>query len=284
MCSIFHLTYGENASTPEITCWGDSLTQNGIAVALSKLYLGERQVNNQGVGGEPSTAISVRQGGTPVLVTFSNNLIPADGVCTVQSNTVNGDPKIRHAIKGSINGVPGILSRNIGTGIYTWTRTQAGSGTPCDPNTIFTVNTNHAETDTAVLWFGRNNVNTDQTAEYVKNDLKRSIDHLQSSPKRFVVLGITRSDYPVEYIGGRRANRINDLNNWIKTQWPTNYIETMDLLLAAHDPINAQDAVDVRNGVIPSSLRKIPDKTHLNSKGDMIIASEIKKFITMKKW
>jgi hypothetical protein len=260
------------------------LTQNGIAVALSKIYSGVRTVNNQGVGGEPSTAISVRQGGTPILVTFSNNLIPAGGPCPVQATTVNGDPKIRHAIKGSIGGVAGTLSRNISTGIYTWSRVDAGPAIVSAPNTTLIVNTNHAEAHTVVLWFGRNNVNTDQTAEYVKDDLRRSIAHLQSSPRRFIVLGITRSDYPEEYIGGRRANRINALNNWIKTQWPDNYIETMDFLIAAHDPTNAQDAADVRNGIIPFSLRKTGDKTHLNAKGDMIIAAEIKKMITMKQW
>lgn len=276
--------YCADGSLPEITCWGDSLTQNGIAVALSKLYSGSRKVNNQGVGGETSTAIAVRQGGTSITVTFPENSMPASGTSTVHVNTVNGDPKIRHAIKGGIQGIEGILSRSISTGIYTWSRTVPGSTVATVPDSVMILDTNHAENHTVVLWFGRNNANTDEAAEYVKNDLLRSIEHLEGSNKRYVVLGITRSDYPLEYIGAPRANRINALNRWIKSQWPKNYIETMDYLAAAHDPNNAQDVVDVRNGVIPSSLRLPGDNTHLNPKGDMVVAQEVKKLIGENGW
>ncbi|XHR30644.1 MAG: hypothetical protein ACFUZC_08790 [Chthoniobacteraceae bacterium] len=272
------------APAQDITCWGDSLTQNGVGVALASLYSGVRKVHNEGVGGEPSTGIAVRQGGTPIRLMFPENSMSASGTMTIQATTENGDPKIRHTIKGSVQGIPGTLTRIIANGSFVWSRTNPGSAVPVPPDTVMDVETGDSQNHTVVLWYGRNNVGSNQTVEYVKGDLERSIERLKCNPKPFVILGVTRSDYPAEYTGGVISNRINTLNAWIKAKWPDNYIDPMACLIAAHDPNNPQDIIDIKNGVIPFSLRKQGDKTHLNPNGDMVLAREIKKMIDAKGW
>jgi len=275
---------GFGAPVRDITCWGDSLTQNGVAVALANLYAGARKVHNEGVGGEPSTGIAVRQGGTAIRLTFPDNMMSASGTTAIQATTDNGDPKLRHPVRGSVAGVSGTLTRITATNSFVWSRSSPGSAVPVSLDTVMEVDTGDTQNHTVVLWYGRNNVGSNQTMEYVKGDLERSVERLKIDPKPFVVLGVTRSDNPGEYEGCPIANRINALNAWIKAKWPDHYIDTMECLIAAHDPNNPQDVIDVKNGVVPFSLRKTGDKTHLNPNGDMVLAREIKRIIDAKGW
>ena len=53
-------------------------------------------------------------------------------------------------------------------------------------------------------------------------------------------------------------------------------------LVAAYNPINAQDVADHANDVTPSSLRS--DKIHLNDAGYQFVAKKIDDFFKSKNW
>lgn len=60
-----------------VVAWGDSLTAAGYPAIAGRLFSPARSPVNKGLGGQGAYSIAARQGGQPLFVTLSGNIIPA---------------------------------------------------------------------------------------------------------------------------------------------------------------------------------------------------------------
>ncbi len=67
----------KNTMSPPVVAWGDSLTAGGYPAIAGGLFSPQRSIVNRGLGGQGSFSIAARQGGRPLLVTVSGNIIPS---------------------------------------------------------------------------------------------------------------------------------------------------------------------------------------------------------------
>lgn len=125
-------------SGPGITCIGDSLTASAGSSGFSARYpsvlatMTGRTVTNLGVGGESARTIFGRVGAWPYRVSVSGGIIPESGPIEVTMTSMDGQV-VSPLLQGSaglnpcyIGSVEGTLSRDSGTGVYSFTRTTAG--------------------------------------------------------------------------------------------------------------------------------------------------------------
>ncbi|MGA2170513.1 MAG: hypothetical protein ABSG62_20165, partial [Terracidiphilus sp.] len=123
------------ASSFGVVAWGDSLTIGGEGNFDKGRYPSELQnlitlpVVNQGVGGNSSTQIGVREGGVPTYATVAGGIIPDSGGITVTFPTgyepvTNAGPTA--GVSGTILGVHGLVTYDSTDSIYTFTRTAPG--------------------------------------------------------------------------------------------------------------------------------------------------------------
>ena len=141
------LTTGAPA-TPRFTLcttWGDSLTEgsedhSGVTLAdtlptLASCYWG----NNQGVGGQGSTQIAIREGGLTSTATIAGGVIPASGPVNIafpaNSSPVTGNGPAQTPT--TLNGVPGAISFDYTQGTTIFTRTTAGLPVPSPADTPY---------------------------------------------------------------------------------------------------------------------------------------------------
>lgn len=278
----------------QIVCFGDSLTQgaggNGISYpsVLKGLVGNNYNVINQGSGGENTIAILSRQGS---VATYVNNItIPAKQttVKLCQPNEYldsNLGIKSLLTIAGDmtginpcyINSVRGILSKvNDGNGVYyTFTRSKDGKEIVIDrPTRIFFYSTNRYNNSILCLFIGQNGGYS--TKEELVEQIRNAIRH--NGTDKYIILGLTT---------GSNTERAS-LEKTMQNAFGLHYLNTRKYLYMyglsdANIKPTTQDENDIKNGIVPNSLRS--DSVHLNDKGYTVLGNIVyKKGVELGYW
>lgn len=233
---------------------------------------------NGGAGGHTSTQIAIRQGGVVPMVTILGGAVPASGAISLASIDVPlRATDARASVAGTLVGVPGGISFDQATGIYTFTRRTAGEAVPLNAVVPFKVDTLGRTAWINVFWYGRNNK---AESEQIKADIAASVAFLDPGNRKFLVLGIT--DGTDEIIGTRQHQRNVQLNADLAAAYPDNFLDIRAWLISLYDPTNPQDVLDHANDIIPSSLRD--GYQHFNAAGSQAIANKVVEWIKSRGW
>ena len=145
-----------------ITAWGDSLThgkEDGTGVSYPNQLAADipgSVVNDEGVGGQTSTQIAVREGGVATTATISGGTIPASGgvVVTFPSGyepvTSQGPSPGTY---GTIAGVYGLVTLSGAT--YTFNVLNGTTTVSVSGAVPFIPSVNSLNNGTVILWEGR---------------------------------------------------------------------------------------------------------------------------------
>jgi len=269
-------------------------------VQLAALIAGAN-VMSEGIGGQTSTQIAMRQGGVTTRLTVSNNqLVAGDNKVTA----INGVTIVGHAtyqgpdyrlistpagngpmsMTGTLVGVAGTLTAVGSGGVpstvlqYSFTpATAPSSPVTCPADSRFVVAQDPAGS-IAIIWAGRNNYSA---PALVLSDIAAMIAAHPND--KFIVLSILNGDFPGETSGLTNWTTITQLNTSLKSAYPNNYIDIRATLVAQGAPGSAYaSAADFANDMVPSTLRG--DQIHLNQAGNGLVAAAIKTFIVNKGW
>ena len=264
-----------------VTAWGDSLTQGtGVTPYPTTLasILG-RSVNNEGVGGNTSTQIAIRQGGVSTTATISGGIIPASGGVTV-SFPSGFEPVTsigpNFGTSGTLSGIYGTVTFSSGT--YTFTRLTSGSAVSVT-SAQFVVDTGTLNNGIIIIWAGRNNIYSSAQVEQVKADISAMVSSLGSN-KNYIILSVTNAS--TETSGTTIYNNIASLNSNLASTYSGHYLDIRSYLINhgltdAGITANAQDITDIGNDTIPTSLHS--DSIHFTTAGYTVIAQQVAKFI-----
>ena len=290
----FHKIENELVVKNQIVCFGDSLTQgsggNGVSYpSVLKGLVGDNyNVINQGSGGENTIAILSRQGS---VATYVNNItIPADRtpvkLCEpneyLESNlgtksllTIAGD--MTGINPCHISGEIGNLSRvDSGSGIYyTFSRYNLGKEIVINrPTRIFFNATDSYNNSILCLFIGQNGGYN--TEEELVEQIRNAIRHNNSN--KYIILGLTT---------GSNAERAS-LEKTMQNAFGLHYLNTRKYLYMyglsdANIEPTTQDENDIKNGIVPNSLRS--DSVHLNDKGYTVLGNLVyKKGVELGYW
>ena len=278
----------------QIVCFGDSLTRgaggNGVSYpSVLKGLVGDNySIINQGSGGENTIAILSRQGS---VATYVNNIIiPANktavNLCQpneyLESNLgINSLLSIAGDMTGInpcyINGVRGILSKvNDGNGVYyTFTRSNDGEEVVINrPTRIFFNATDRYNNSILCLLIGQNGGYN--TEEELVEQIRNAISHNNSG--KYIILGLTT---------GSTTERAS-LEKAMQNTFGLHYLNTRKYLCMyglsdANIEPTTQDENDIKNGIVPNSLRS--DSVHLNDKGYTVLGNIVyKKGVELGYW
>ncbi len=245
------------------TTWGDSLTQgsedgSGITIAielanLPSCYAG----NNQGVGGQDSVSIGIREGGVASTATVAGAVIPAFGPVNLAFDAAAQpvDPNGPGRLPITINGVDGLVSFDYSTYDEVFTRNTPGVSVASPAQSAVTVNVGAQNSGFVVIWAGRNN--SGQQA-IILSDIAAMVAALPS-PKHFVVLSLTNRDSDSEFAGGAGYAQIIGVNQALAAAYPNNYLDIRSAVVAGYDPSNVEDVLDHSHDVPPSTLRALDE-------------------------
>lgn len=251
-----------------VVCWGDSLTfgQGGEGVTfpsvLEELLPGV-PVINYGIQGETAKQIAIRTGALPMTV--SGFMIPADCTPVQMYLWQNGEDPImlRMGDAGinpcTIGGVQGILTYNPDEIKYYFTRTIPGEAATVDDNTqvITYGDQDKRSSDVVVLFAGTNRAPDKNTVQELIDTERQILDHIGSD--RYVVIGLTSKEL---------VNDVAEINEALGQAFGEHFLDIRSYFLknglkdGGITPTD-QDAVDMSQGEIPSSLRV--DVVHGNS-------------------
>lgn len=276
-------------ATPEVACFGDSLTDDyylgaGAWPALLATRLGV-SVYNGGWYMQRSEEIAARQGGLPSLVTVTGNSIPASGavaVASIVNRPVTSNITTR-SVAGTLAGVGGSL-RSASDGTITFTRTAAGTATPCPPGTRFYADLGaQYRGRTQILWAGRNNVWDTDPARIVQH-VRQMADYSVAGVPRVLVLQVPRAAND----GATGYARTDAVNAALAAAFPAQWVPIIDWLrtneaaTAVGHTWTTQDQTDITNGLIPTSFRS--DNIHPNALGSEAIAYRIQQEFQQRGW
>lgn len=246
------------APQPDIVAWGDSLTAGGEGNIntgdypddLAKLLA--RTVHNEGVGGDSSTQIGVRQGAIPTTATVAGGSIPASGSVAV-TFPAGYEPVTS---LGPQSGTTGTLLGVHGTVTYTlngllFTRDSAGSAVAAPSPAPFIVDTPYAN-DLPVFWEGRNNW---WVPSQVQSDIAAQVATVKAS--NFGVISIINMNVASEWKTGNSYQEILNLNSTLASTYGSHYIDVRSALVSSYNPSLVTDVSDYNHDEIPTSLRAI---------------------------
>ncbi len=139
----------------EVAVWGSSsaqrlVEQGGLAETLGVA------VYDGGAGGELSSVIAARQGGSPAMLRVVGGTIPASGDVAVRNATF-APPRTGFTLGGTLAGVAGTL-RTSGDG-FVFTRRTPGPevAVPAETPLVSNASVVHGA-DVTLLWMGKNDV------------------------------------------------------------------------------------------------------------------------------
>ncbi|RWE62976.1 MAG: hypothetical protein EOS25_10295 [Mesorhizobium sp.] len=292
----------------DVACYGDSLTQGGLASALAALLPG-RAVANRGYGSQTAEQIAMRQGGKGFTATISGNQIVSgantithfNGVAITNSTAGNvtqllsrRDSNGSLTIKAKISDVLGTITRTASGGppstseAYTFTP-DVGQTVPvhCPPLSPVTVQSQADAACTQVVWVGRNNKGINNWSTV--GDVRLMVARLRAANYRVVILGVHNgTNYPDEWIGGIYYPQIVACNAELAAAFPDSFFDVRRYLVdhglsdAGITP-TAQDLIDIANDVVPGSL--LSDGLHLTSTAYALVAQQVvSRFFTPNGW
>ncbi|EIU7559391.1 hypothetical protein AAIB98_004633, partial [Providencia rettgeri] len=276
------------APSLEIVCWGDSMTA-GVGgesenVSYPSVLAAELGVNvsKKGYGGQTSTDIAIRQGGTQLTITYTGTIPPASTVSVLVTPT------------DSYRSIQMIYSGNIGDTPVKMTKSSAGvwelKNEGSEPLEIagkatFIGSEGRIEREkTAIFWVGRNNQFWNKS-EPIFRDIAAMIGYLNVSLKRSIVISLCNT--AAEPKGSSRYNAMLDINSRLAQVYGDKFIDVRAYLITkglsdAGIAPTTQDVADIGNDIIPTSLRS--DDTHLNATGYALVGKYIAKQLKNKGW
>jgi hypothetical protein len=223
-----------------------------------------RKVINQGVGGQTSSQIAIRQGGVAAKISVFGGRIPSVG--SVSVTFVAGYEPItsqgpHSGIEGVIGGVHGSLSLNHGA--YFFTRSLSGTAVDVYPESTFVVDQPYLAYY-HLIWVGRNDASA---ISRVESNIDSMIARLPT-PKHFLILSVLNGRG--ESIGTGAYRNIVAINVHEAAEYPNNFLDVRSYLVTLYDPANANDLADHHADIPPSTLRY--DNIHLNAAGYTLVA------------
>lgn len=271
-----------------VSCRGDSLTDGAGATSgntypkLLKDLLGENYtVNNFGVGGEGTKAISWRFGATPIYLAPCT--IPATGSVDCKVVDASG-ADVTFLLRGGmipsnpslsnfnvnpviIGGVEGVLARSSTTAnAYTFTRAESGAEVTLDrPTFISTYGYRNNTKDITIFWCGTNDTQTWKGYTYIINYLKQMIDLLPH--KKYIVCGLTCLNYHADIATKNEQLSFAFGRHFLDLRY---YLLNYGLADAGITPTE-NDETAIASGEMPPSL--LYDNVHFNSNGYAVIAN-----------
>jgi len=255
----------------QIVCWGDSMTAGNEGVTDQGVYPSILQaeigpaVINEGVGGQTSTQIGVRQGGVASYVTVVGGIIPAYGQGGVNVIIPRGYEPLTSPngrVRGSILGVKGeiTLSGFLPGGTFTFTP-LAGAESPVPaPGTPRFIPETPYSSYLPIFWEGRNNLVSAPAGPSGEAQILADIAaQVAAVPKgqTFLVLPVLNENGPAERRAGKDYPAVIALNNALSTTYGSHYVDIRSLLVASYDPSLPTDVSDFENDMPPSSLEAI---------------------------
>src|SRR5579859_840998 len=243
-----------------IVAWGDSLTEGmqGITgvgnypAELAKLIT--LPINNEGVNGQTSSQIGVRQGGVATYATVVGGVIPASGDVPVNFPAGYEPFGPVQGIPGTILGVHGIVKP--ASGHYVFTRTDAGSTTsspvPAPSPAKFDVDTPYADY-IPIFWEGRNNFRLSRVPAILP-DIAAQVATVPSG-HNYLVLSITNNNIAKDWRGGAEYDEIVSTNQQLQKLYGSHYLNVRKLLVSSYDPSLITDVSDYNHDETPTSLR-----------------------------
>jgi hypothetical protein len=261
-----------------IVCWGDSMTEGNAGIADQGRYPALLQqeigatVINQGVGGQTSTQIGVRQGGVPTYVTVDGGTIPGNGFGVTVTFNSGYEPLTspNGRVNGSIQGVKGelTLSTFLPQGTFTFTRTSDGDGPVSVTGAPQYVPDKPYSSDAAIFWEGRNNLlNTPAGpwgAKQILSDIAAQVGTVPPGTN-YLVLSVLNENDPDERKGGANYSSVLDLNNSLSSTYGSHYLDVRSLLVSSFDQSLPADITDHDYDMPPGSLSAISAQGTLNS-------------------
>jgi len=259
------------ASNFGIAAWGDSLTSGNKGSYDAGNYPSELAlllnvpVVNEGVSGNTSTQIGVREGGVPAVVSVDGGVIPATGGVTVTfptcsaSNCPTYTPVTPYGptggISGTIRGVHGTVTIDATGTVLTFTRTTPGSAVNAPGSPQFVVDTPYANY-IPVFWEGRDDFDW---PVQILSDLAGQVATV-SPGQNYVILSILNENRPQEWYGvpGNGLYQwLIPFNEQLGAIYGPHYIDVRKLLVNAYDATQATDVSDYQHDEPPSSLRAV---------------------------
>jgi hypothetical protein len=283
--------------TAALAFFGDSLTDSGPNDVYPQRVATRTglSVYQGGIAGQSSADVALRQGGLVPLLTVTADTIPASGAVTVTAISpatgyrVNGTGT--YTFGGTLAGIPGTLTHAL-TGGYGWTftRTSAGSATPCPPGTPFVIDPSSStanELKTQIIWVGRNNFSAGYAdLADAKRDVASMVAFLKPYHKRYIVVSVTNGKSEIRNSTNYRA--IVEHNAYLAATYGPRYYDLRrdfidkGLTMAGITP-TAADTTAIANDAPPPSL--MFDELHpTDPVGYTVVGDLISDFIISKGW
>lgn len=249
-----------------LLCAGDSMTAGSggtpYTTGLSE-DLGGRTVIQFGYGGQGARSITARTGAHPVMISVTNNVIPASGSVTITARDGNLDTG---TYEGSLCGIPGTMVVTSGNAM-TFTRTTAGTARACPPGTPFYTRPDFRGLQ-VVSWMGRNGgIDTSAMRDQTIAETRLALSWAGHNSARSLVLSVV----PFTTDGSATLANILTLNDMLRQAFPAQFVDVAarmrSVTALAEEGITAttQDQTDIDAGYTPSSFRS--DAGHFNTTG-----------------
>lgn len=285
----------------KLACFGDSMTEgpsgftnsfpNRLATELGLVY--NTDVFNGGKSGQASSDIAIRQGGLVPLVTVTSNQVPASGAVTITAISPSTSYRLDSSVGptlflGTLAGVPGTLTIDQATDVFSFTRTTPGSIVSCPAGTPFYGQTSATYRDwPQIIWVGRNNTTTNTNFADARRDIASMVAYLRPYTKRYLIFGVSPSSSETNGTPARTA--LDAHNQALEDLYGSNFFNVVDYMATSQALADAsitptvQDLIDIANGIPPLSLRN--DSLHFNPTGDLTLAKYVEaSIITPKGW
>lgn len=274
--------YANNMQIPvthEIVCWGDSLTEGAndatpYTTKLAELLGSNYTVINRGCGGDTAEGIACRQGGLPIYLQPCSLSNTAHEAVNVTFKNIIGEsvkPMFDSAFDGqrtNINGKSYYISlRGENRQPVLCAYTDGEGQTINRPYYLHYGEYDTLRNKTMVIWSGSNNAPNEETVESIIQKIRAMIAY--NGNNNYVVIGLTSLTAMPDVL---KCNRKMALAFGIHFLDISDYLRNYalnDLGISE----TSQDATDINNGDVPSSLRT--DSVHLTSDANNVVANQV---------
>lgn len=283
--------------------FGDSLTIGTGGTRPFGDWVGdvfsERPVFNDGINGQISLSIAIRQGGVPLTLSVAGGKFNGTKPVTVTklnneflSTPLNANVYSR---TGTLAGVKCTITRKFIPELgerYTvepiaQSEAETLAETPVDieipDDSVFELDDAvRLRTATQVLWYGRNDIADGKPDGDILSAIKGSVDYI-AEPRRYLVLGILLS--ATENKGTDRYAKITGFNDQLAMLYGRSYVAMTPPTESEMEDIgfvaSAEDLDDIAKGNFPRRMRaaNTTDQIHLNNFGYQIVANRVVKKI-----
>lgn len=253
-----------------IVCWGDSMTAGNEGITDQGAYpeLLQEEIGsvviNEGVNGQTSTQIGVRQGGIASYATVVGGTIPAygNGAATVLFKA-GYEPLTRPNSKtrGSILGVEGdiTLSGSLPGGQFTFTPVLGSRAVSAVGTQQFFPDSTY-KGYVSIFWEGRNNLVQTGVGPWGQSQILADIAAQVStvpSGVNYLVLSVLNKNNPSERKGENTYSKLLALNDALSATYGTHYLDIRSILVNSFNRSLPVDVSDYENDVQPTSLGAI---------------------------